>query len=163
MGLRQSKNVPVGEVEGATGNSITTTESTAETKEPLGAFLKGLKDDCDAQEATRRQQVSFLVAPTAQKIADILESQATRDRIKTSLAASTVTGHEARRVCEFVIPCTDVGLLGSEFRQSADLIADALRRLYPTTLYPGFWFGFTTVDRAICPAFVVTVYFRNGQ
>ncbi len=162
MGLRQSKNT---EVEGAsTGADTTTTLETTETKEPLDVFLKGIKDDCDAREASRRQQVSCLVSSTVQKIAEILDSQPTRNRIKTSLAAApnfTVGG--IRRICEFVIPCTDVGLLGSEFRQSADLIADALHRLYPTTLYPGFWFAFSTVDRAICPAFVVTVYFRNGQ
>lgn len=164
MGLRQSKTTAAPEVEGAaTGADTTTTPETTEIKEPLGVFLKGLKDDCDAREAVRRQQVSCLVSSTVQKIAEILDSQPTRDRIKTGLAAApTFTVVGTRRVCEFVIPCTDVGLLGSEFRQSADLIVAALNRKYPPSFFDGIWFGFYTVDHAICPAFNVVVFFKNG-
>lgn len=160
MGLRQSKNV---EVEGAatgacTGAVTSTTTETTETKEPMGAFLSSLKTNCAAIKATRKEQASAVVATTVQKITDLLDSQPFRDKIAKSAIEAVL--HGSKFVCAHHIPCTDVGLIGTEFRDVAPLIIEALTAKYPFDLFPGFYFFFHTFDRALCPEFIVHVHFK---
>lgn len=156
MGLRQSKNVDVEGAATGTGTGITT--ETAETKEPMGAFLHSVKTNCAAIKATRKEQASVVVATTVQKIADLLDSQPFRDKIAKSATEAVLHGSEF--VCAHHIPCTDVGLIGTEFRDVAPLIIEALTAKYPFHLFPGFCFFFHTVDRALCPEFIVHVHFK---
>lgn len=103
---------------------------------------------------SRPASITDLVAATVQQITDLVNSKGFREKVEGSRTTST-----SDRICEFHIPCTDVGLIGSEFRDIATLIVTALENKFPPEdSFQDFYLSFHQVDRTLCPEFVIVVW-----